>query len=109
MKFPQSYLLEVVEDGFEDVSFRKDYSGRGMYGRNCVGISGSMGDCQAAIAEAIIQAGIDSQTVQLGSSREETDEFFRQSVRTLLDYNEDSMGRGVILYWPNLQHIPEEA
>ena len=73
-----------------------------------MGISGSRLRCQAAIAEAIIQAGIDSQTVQMGSSREETDEFFRQSVRTLLDYREDNMGMGVILYWPELQNISEE-
>ena len=108
MKHPQYYLREVIENDFEDVRFRNTYSGRGMYGRTCVGITGPANLCQQVIAEAIIQAGIDSQKVQLGSNREETDEFFRQSVRTLLDYAEDSMGMNVVFYWPGLQSIPTE-
>lgn len=106
MKHPQYYLRDAIPEYVEDVRFRNDYSGRGMYGKRCVGISGSMGECQGAIAEAIVLAGIDSQKVQMGSSREETDEFYRQLVHTLLNYSEDSMGMGVILYWPQLEAIP---
>lgn len=109
MKFPESYLKEAIRDDIEDVRYRKDYSGRGMYSRTCVGISGSRSECMAVIAEAIVQAGLDSQKVQLGSSREETDEFFRETVETLLDFCEDSMGTGVILYWPELQNIPADV
>ena len=105
MKSPQFYLGEAIREDIEDVRFRKDYSGRGMYGRTCVGISGPHGQCMTVIGEAIIQAGLDSQRVQLGSSREETDEIFRQTVNTLLDFCQDSMGMGVIYYWPELQNI----
>ena len=108
MKNPQYYLQYVVLDSMEDVCFRNDYSGRAMYGRSCVGVTGSRSDCQAVIAEAIIRASIDSQKVQAGSSREETDECFRQLVAELLNFQQDSMGMDIILYWPNLQPIIDE-
>lgn len=36
-----------------DVTFRNDYSGRGMYGKSCVGIMGSMVSCMSVITEII--------------------------------------------------------
>jgi hypothetical protein len=110
MKHPQYYLRDVIaEDGDHgSVRFRNDYSGRCMFGKTCVGITGTMRDCQEVLSEALTRAGIDSQTVQLGSSREETNRFYRQLVKTLTDFRTDSMGMGSILYWPELPPIPEE-
>ena len=96
------------EDSEYDVSFRNDYSGRGMYGRNCVGITGSETGCMKLIAEVIKGAREELKTVQLGSSEYEGDTLFGELVDTLLNYDRDSMGRSIILYWPQLESIEDE-
>ena len=110
MKHPQYYLRDVIaEDGEHgSVRFRNEYSGRAMFGKTCVGIVGGLRDCQEVLSEVLTRAGIDSQTVQLGSSREETNRAYRELVRTLTDFRTDSMGMDAILYWPDLQPIPAE-
>ena len=51
----QEALRKACEDvGDSDiVSFRNTYSGRGMYGRQCVGIVGTMAECQLVIAQVV--------------------------------------------------------
>ena len=76
------------------VSYYSDYSGRCMYGRNCVGISGSRKDCMKVISEVmqdIAAANGAHGVLQVG-------EWFD----TLLDFDMDNMGRDMILYWPSL-------
>ena len=100
MNTVQELLKEFCEDSSE-VSFRNTYSGRGMYGRQCVGITGSESDCMAVIAEVITDA----------HNRCEFDEDFDfgKVVDTLLRrQSRDSMGLDVIIYWPNLEPIQEE-
>ena len=111
MQRPQQLLKDACErseDSEYDVSFRNDYSGRGMYGRNCVGIVGSESSCLKVIAEVIKGAREELKKVQLGSSEHEGDMLFGQVVDTLLNYDRDSMGRSVILYWPQLESIEDE-
>jgi hypothetical protein len=77
-----------------EVSYYSDYSGRSMYGRNCVGISGLRKDCMKVISEVmqdIAAANGAHGVLQVG-------EWFD----TLLDFDMDNMGRDMILYWPNL-------
>lgn len=114
MKHPQYYILEAVEarNGCDDdeVSFRNDYSGRGMYGKKCVGITGPFHLCMEVIAEAVVFMADAARDVQMGSSADETHEFFAQSVKEVLRFDQDSMGRSnVILYWPDLESIPDEG
>ena len=68
------------------------YSGRGMYGQQCVGVdTNSYGDLMR-IATLLVGAGIDPHDVAgLGDA-----------LRT------DSMGMGVILYWPSLKMSAEQ-
>ena len=98
---------EQSEDSEYDVSFRNDYSGRGMYGRNCVGITGSETGCMKLIAEVIKGAREELKTVLPASSDYENDTLFGELVDTLLNYDRDSMGRSIILYWPQLESIEE--
>lgn len=92
-----------------DVQFREDYSGRGMYGRRCVGIVGRPTECRAILARVICDLREDLKTVQMGSSEEESDRVFQEAVDTLLDYATDSMGMGgQIFYWSELEPWPEE-
>ncbi len=74
----------------DDVELREKYSGRGMYGRECPGITGSMEGCMAVISEVIKAAHMQG------------DLEFEDIVDTLLDFKQDSMGRDIILYWPEL-------
>jgi hypothetical protein len=93
-------IREIAEDGNEDTGFRNNYSGRGMYGRECVGITGSQSDCQAIIAEVIKQA----------HARADDDELvFDDVVDAVLDYRQDSMGFDVIIYWPHISPVEETA
>ncbi len=93
----QQRLKDAVENmggDADEVSFYNGYSGRGMYGRKCVGITGSMGDCLSVLGELIKEA------------KEEAG--FDDMVDTLLGFRQDSMGRDVILYWPELEDIEED-
>ena len=69
------------------------YSGRGMYGQQCVGVdTEGVGDLMK-IAVLLVRHGIDPEDVAgLGDA-----------LRT------DSMGRGVILYWPSLKMSAEQV
>lgn len=84
----QEQLRDACDDSGE-VEFYNGYSGRGMYGEQCVGITGSFSDCMLVIAELI------------KAEREESG--FNDMVDQLLDFKQDSMGRDVILYWPDLE------
>jgi hypothetical protein len=59
------------------VQFYRCYSGRGMFGRRCIGITGSLGEC-AAIAEIVKR-------------------------KTGKKYVTDSMGLDVIVYFPDVE------
>ena len=100
MKSIQEMLKEAAES-FGEVSFYNTYSGRGMYGRQCVGITGSESDCLGVIAEVI--SDIHNCSVL-------NDDFeFDETVRTLLcNQSRDNMGYDVIVYWPTLDPIEEE-
>lgn len=85
--------LRTACHGVEHVSFYNGYSGRCMYGKECVGISGSRADCMTVIGEVLRQAHNDPKMD------------FGQTVDILLQYDMDNMGRDMILYWPQLESI----
>ena len=89
----QELLKSACEDSGE-VSFRESYSGRGMYGRQCVAISGDAGSCMEIIKQIIKEAHL--------SMAWNDDLDFDSVVDILLDWTEDSMGMGVVYYWPQL-------
>jgi hypothetical protein len=77
----QTLLRDACNDSGE-VEFRHNYSGRAMYGRECVGITGDMSDCMLVIGEIIKQ------------QKEEPS--FDDDVDMLLDFKTDSMGRRLL-------------
>ena len=93
-------LLRRVIDDAEDVNIRNDYSGRGMYGRRCVGITGRKADCMTVIGEVIKLAHSES------AHNDELD--FDSAVDLLMSFDQDSMGYDVILYWEDIQAEDEE-
>jgi hypothetical protein len=87
--------------GLGDVSFRESYSGRGMYGRECVGITGHEDDCRKVIAMVINDAR--------DSMGPDSDFDFHGMVDSLLDFKRDSMGFDVILYWEDIQQEGDDG
>ena len=90
----QELLKTACEDSGE-VRFHESYSGRGMYGSRCVGISGDVGSCMEVIKQIIKEA-------HLGMAWND-DLDFDSVVDLLLDWTEDSLGLGVVYYWPQLK------
>jgi hypothetical protein len=80
----KSDFQEFLEDNATDCSYTvRAYSGRSMYGKECIGI-----DCEDAIttiAQLAFQAGQDDFTK------------FQDMIDSM---RVDSMGRGSIVYWP---------
>jgi hypothetical protein len=91
-------IREIAEAGNKDTDFCNNYSGRGMYGRECVGITGSQSDCRVIIAEVIKQAHARADAAAL---------VFDDVVDAVLDYGQDSMGFDVIIYWPHINPVEE--
>lgn len=97
MKNIQSIIKEkAIELGVE---YRPDYSGRGMYNRSCIGVVGAFSDCMDVIKSVLIYV----HNAELDCGNDDTAYDFESALGDLLDYNQDSMGRSVILYWPSMQ------
>lgn len=89
----QSELVTVIE-----------YSGRGMGGRSCVGITGTqlecaqaMADCINAMLDEVVDAADDTIQDTLASDMHE-------DVQTIFKYQLDDMGNNVVCYWPDLEY-----
>lgn len=80
-------LIENFCDATDDCRFHADYSGRGMFGRECVGIDIDSLRLSVLIelTEFLISSGIENVSDILGK----------------VCY--DNMGKGYILYFPNIQ------
>lgn len=108
-------LQERIKDAAENsnVSFRNSYSGRGMYGKSCVGIVSSHDACMSIIsqiiredADELIDSAFDAENDDraiINIMRHE----WHENVYTLLRFSTDSMGHDVIFYWPELESIDE--
>jgi hypothetical protein len=117
MKSVQQLLCELAESE-ESVSVRS-YSGRGMFGRECVAITGDVRSCQELIAEVIKQATSEviDQAASLDddSSDREMESFHHEQsqlmklIDTLTAYSYDSLGLGVVWYWPKEQWVESEG
>lgn len=80
----KSDFQEFLEDHAEDIDYTvRSYSGRSMYGKNCIGIDTD--NVYTTIALLAFQAGQDDF------------EHFQDLIDSM---RVDSMGKGSILYWP---------
>ena len=77
-------LKEILQAaGYEP----RSYSGRGMYGKECIGVTV---ESVQQLFQAILRAAHDN---------EEMDMLFDDQI--FADANWDNMGRDYIVYWPN--------
>jgi hypothetical protein len=82
-------LQEVIQGaGFET----RDYSGRGMYGKYCLGV------------DLDTTSGFISTVGRYVRGEDDEDEIMRK----LDSYSSDSMGLGIIVYWPSVPYEGSE-
>lgn len=75
----------------EDMDFNvHSYSGRGMYGKTCLAITGDNIN--------LIQLGYEI----AGGYGDEVE------YHHVMKYKQDSMGLGTVIYWPNIPYVEEE-
>jgi hypothetical protein len=88
-------VQELAEGAELDV---RSYSGRGMYGRECLAIEGSSAmDIMASLLERISEEGEDA-----AEAASDLSEALRRS-------SQDSMGRDMVLYFPGIPFVSEDA
>lgn len=113
MQSVQQLLKAACEDSGE-VDFRNDYSGRGMYGKRCVGITGSRGDCQRVIGEVLrtmvqelFDASIDCADGEENAAYDLNDTV-QENIDKLMQQSMDSMGLDVIVYFERLEPLTDD-
>lgn len=67
-----------------------NYSGRGMYGRECFGIVGTVSDLVGFVTEAVRRGAVGDETVA-------------GFVQYIEDVSTDNMGLDMIFYWQDVQ------
>ncbi len=109
-------LLKATET--EGISIHTTYSGRGMYGKNCVGISGYEKDIREVFKEVLQEAYETGEEIHsitkddlaeifggMPSDYQEEKEGeidFETLLDLVFDYKKDNMGMGFIYYWPSI-------
>ena len=84
-----SFLSEFCDN--EGLEFREDYSGRGMYGKTCIGFVGTFSEFELGMRLA---AAIAEDDCLHDMDKIETE---------LMNPATDSMGLDTIIYWTNLR------
>lgn len=114
MESIQKMLKDACGEQGDMSAFRNDYSGRGMYGRKCIGITGTMADCQRVIAAVIGQmtqelfdTAIDCDEGEENAAYALNDSV-QEAIDKLLDFSWDSMGFDVIVYWPRIEPLTDD-
>lgn len=92
----------------------RSYSGKGMYGSNCLGIVGEVEDCQGAITEVVEQLFADAFDGYIDVESEEQirnagmlRRIANDSLATLIRYHHDSLGLQAVFYWPDIPYNDE--
>lgn len=81
---------------YANLDYRTDYSGRGMFGKECIAIDVSQDDSEHGIIAQIVQAAAEL------TNNNETRDTVDNTVTLMCQTHTDSMGLGSILYWPRM-------
>jgi hypothetical protein len=113
----QQLITEACEQIGDDSVTIRSYSGRGMYGKTCTAIVGTMTDCQRVIAEVLKQAAQDvfDSAIDAGDDgdREANAAYDKNDqlsalIEKLVNFSWDSMGLDVVVYWPRMEWVEPE-
>lgn len=105
-------MTSIANYGDLNVGIRT-YSGRAMYGKKCLAITGDATDCQKFISEAInhriqemwdkvVDLNDDSDEAEWAEANDEKDALM-DFVTNIGRARQDSMGLDVVIYWPNIE------
>lgn len=114
MESIQKMIKAACADMGDAAGFRNDYSGRAMYGRKCIGITGTMSDCQRVIAATIGQMTQElfDTAINCDDGEEnvayDMNDAVQEAIDKLLNFKWDSMGFDVIVYWPELESLTDD-
>ena len=94
------HALQVILERTDHADRVRSYSGRGMFGKECLGVTTHS---QSELVADVMSAIIDHVMDEPDGDRDAGDaaEAFR-NMRT------DSMGRDTIVYFPNVCHVKDE-
>jgi hypothetical protein len=102
-------LQDLVSNTFDTASVRPDYSGRGAYGRTCLGL---VVDGPGELVQFVLAVQTTARSLQVDGEQDEddADQVIARELLTLLDALEagsvstssDGMGLQVIYYWPRV-------
>lgn len=97
MKTKFQELLENNADNFE-IKVRS-YSGRGMFGKECLAVTGSSSEIKDLFKEVILDAAneLADDVIDLYA--------FQDTVDSCFEYSQDSMGCDVVYYWRNISFV----
>lgn len=112
----QSLLFTAVDQVPGDGATIQSYSGRAMYGRHCLAITGSKTEC-AELLSAALQEGFNvahSHAFDCGEDEKEmracqqeyTD--YLEVLQVIFNHQQDSMGYDVVIYWPSIPYEAQE-
>jgi hypothetical protein len=92
------------------IGFRHHYSGRGMFGRKCIGVDGSPLACKQLLSQvasdlAELVFAHTSMDIERGA---QTLESVQEQFGQLMTYSQDNMGYDIIMYWEDLQLEEDE-
>ena len=90
----KSTLQTMIEyAGFET----RSYSGRSMYGKECLAVTSD--EAAPEVLTLLFEEVI------MKHPSEEEKEAFAEALR---GFKTDSMGRGTVIYWPNVKYVENE-
>ena len=99
LKFQQ--LLE-----HDDAVNVREYSGRFMYGKKCLAITGQFNDCTQAIGSAL-QLALDLHIEDINhgdSDLEDVQDPMCNLISLAMEFQMDNMGLDIVLYWPRVAY-----
>ena len=106
----QKMIQASATDPAHDVTFHGNYSGRGMFGAECIGISGSPAEIDKVVidvlnrmADALVDAGINAESNAGHRAMYRIREQMREYYQALMFQRQDKLGHDIIVYWPRLE------
>lgn len=102
------HVMQEFADGC-GVTVSNTYSGRFMYGKTCVSVSGGHTEIQELFKAVLLdyhQSWIEAENQRMiGNDAAAPDILYEDLLDLLLvDHKADSMGLGIVVYWPKWQH-----
>ena len=113
--------MTKIQEFFSEAIEVRSYSGRGMYGKSCLAITGSLRECQRAVAnvvgvliDEIVDAEADLNDDSLSDAIRNAADITVTTNRKLIEQliatqQSDSMGMGTVMYWPNFTFEADET